>query len=626
MRPAPTRPARTVVATLARPIRAAAALLAVLLLAAAWLLVAPSTAHAAGDEIDDFDIAYTVDEEGVLHVEETIVYRFGSSSGRHGIERKLVTREKWDEENDASYTLRNIRVTSPSGHPADFTKRTSSSGRQQNTTIRVGDPDKTISDPTATYVLSYELLGTIRPQSGYDEFYWDATGFDWDATIKQVDITADVPGGAQDISCFSGPVGSKDTCASASGTGGTATFSQSNLEPGDGVSIGVMIEQGLVADNQPHLSPDATVGEKRSRYALLGATGVSALLAPLLGWLWWRRAGRDLRYQGLAPGTVPFAGTKASVARDDGDITIPVAFSPPKIPVAEAGMLIDGQVDTRETAATLVDLAVRGALTLSGDGGKDVSATLVDPNLAAAPHEMVLMTNLFGGRPPGATVHLGSRGSMVSAHRAMVQSVRNQVTARGWFTKTPSAARTTSFGFTGIAFAAMVFVMQIGGMAASAGFLWLLLPLLPIGVTVLVLRAKRKRGQRTPDGRAVCDQVEGFKLYLETAEAEQLRFEEGEDIFSRYLPWAITFDLADRWARICAQLVATGRMAEPQPGWYHGTFHLSTFNAMMFTNTLSTAATPVPSSSSGTGFGGGSSFGGGGFSGGGGGGGGGGSW
>lgn len=610
-----------------RPVRALVVLAAVLLLAMAWLAFAPTTAHAAGDQIDDFDVSYTVDEEGVVHVEETIVYRFGSSSGRHGIERQLVTREKWDADNDASYTLRHISVDSPTGHPDQFSKRTSKSGRQETTTIRVGDPDETISDPTATYVLSYELLGTIRPQSGYDEFFWDATGFDWDATIKQVDITADVPGGAQDVSCFTGPVGSEDTCDSAAGTGGTATFSQSNLEPGDGVSIGVMIEQGLVADNQPDLSPDATAKERTARYGMFAATGISVVVAPLLGWLWWRRNGRDERYQGLAPGTVPYRGKGGKVGPDDADVTIPVAFSPPRIPVAEAGMLIDGQVDTRETAATLVDLAVRGALTLNSDGGDDVSVTLVDPNRAAAPHEMVLMTNLFGGRPPGTETNLKKQGSMLSAHKAMAQSVRSQVTDRGWFSKVPSAARTGSFGFMGVAVGVVFFLLQSGGLSLGSWLWWLILPALPIVVTLLVLRGKRRRGQRTADGRAVCDQVEGFKIYIETAEAEQLRFEEGEDIFSRYLPWAITFDLADRWTKICERLVELGRIPEPQPYWYRGNFHLAAFNAGLLTSTLNSAATPVSTSgSSGTGFGGGSSFGGGGFSGGGGGGGGGGSW
>ena len=64
---------------------------------------------------------------------------------------------------------------------------------------------------------------------------------------------------------------------------------------------------------------------------------------------------------------------------NDPDSPIPVAFTPPRIPVAEAGLLIDGQVDTRETAATIIDLAVRGALTVQSTGENDFRVTLVDP-------------------------------------------------------------------------------------------------------------------------------------------------------------------------------------------------------------------------------------------------------
>ncbi|MGI3786576.1 MAG: hypothetical protein ACRYG2_38010, partial [Janthinobacterium lividum] len=109
----------------------------------------------------------------------------------------------------------------------------------------------------------------------------------------------------------------------------------------------------------------------------------------------------------------------------------------------------------------------------------------------------------------------------------------------------------------------------------------------------------------------------------------QLRFEEGEDIFSRYLPWAIVFGLAERWSKVCGDLVAMGRLPDTSPSWYYGTMNLASFNTGFLTGTLLSSASPVPApspGSSGTGFGGGSSFGGGGFSGGGGGGGGSGSW
>ena len=148
---------------------------------------------------------------------------------------------------------------------------------------------------------------------------------------------------------------------------------------------------------------------------LAAAFGAILIGSPLVGVLWWRKNGRDQRYAGLAPGTVPLAGQTAEIVAHDPDIAIPVAFTPPRIPVAEAGLLVDGQVDTRETAATIIDLAVRGALTVQSTGEDDFRVTLVDPDRAAAPHEMVLLTSLFDGEPPGATKDLSARGSLVTA-------------------------------------------------------------------------------------------------------------------------------------------------------------------------------------------------------------------
>ena len=120
----------------------------------------------------------------------------------------------------------------------------------------------------------------------------------------------------------------------------------------------------------------------------------------------------------------------------------------------------------------------------------------------------------------------------------------------------------------------MIALAVFGAFTLGAWVLWILVPLLPIIITVAVIRSKLRRGQRTADGRAVCDQVEGFQTYLATAEADQLRFEEGEDIFSKYLPWAIIFELADRWAKICGDLVAMGRLPDTTPYWYVGNYHM----------------------------------------------------
>jgi uncharacterized membrane protein YgcG len=614
--------------TLTRSARLLVAFVLAALAVLAWTWLRPTPAYAADDQIDRFDITYTMQPSGVLQVQETITWRFGDDSGRHGIDRWLIVREPYDETQDAVYEVTDITVTSPDpGVATDVdTSLTEEEqdGRLEQLRIRIGDPDVTVSADTATYVISYNVAGAMRTFSGYDEFFWDATGFG-NPFIKQASVTAEVPGGAQDVTCFTGPPGSETPCQEVDFTkGGSATFAQTSIPPGQGMSIGVKITSGLVADNAPHLEPDGsklTSGERAAAIGLAVAGGVVLVGSPLVGMLWWRKNGRDQRYAGLAPGTTPLAGQTAEVVAHDPDIEIPVAFTPPRIPVAEAGLLIDGQVDTRETAATIIDLAVRGAVQVQSEDDDDFRVVLLDPNRAAAPHEMVLLTTLFDGDPPGAVRSLSTQGSLLPAHNKMRDSVRNQVTSRGWFRKVPSATATSSFGFGTIALAVF------GAFALGAWVLWLLVPLLPIIITVAVIRFKLRRGQRTAEGRAVCDQVEGFRKYLATAEADQLRFEEGEDIFSKYLPWAIIFELADRWAKICQDLVAMGRLPDTTPYWFVGNYHISSFNTGFVTSSLASAATPAPSaSSSGSGFGGGSSFGGGGFSGGGGGGGGSSSW
>ena len=137
---------------------------------------------------------------------------------------------------------------------------------------------------------------------------------------------------------------------------------------------------------------------------------------------------------------------------------------------------------------------------------------------------------------------------------------------------------------------------------------------------VLLFSAKRMP-RRTPAGTGMVRRVFGFRTYIETAEAQEMRFQEKENIFSKYLPYAIVFGCTEKWARAFEQL---GQ--QPDTGsWYVGTHP---FTAVAFASSIdhfsmaavgTISSTPAGSGSSG--------FGGGGFSGGGGGGGGGGgSW
>jgi uncharacterized membrane protein len=139
----------------------------------------------------------------------------------------------------------------------------------------------------------------------------------------------------------------------------------------------------------------------------------------------------------------------------------------------------------------------------------------------------------------------------------------------------------------------------------------------------------------TLHGRKTMDRIDGFKMYLAVAEAEDLQRVEGiagaspdktPELFERYLPYAVALDVAQPWADQFERLftgISAKNGASYHPGWYNGAkpvHNFSSFTTAM-TGSLATAissSSTAPGSSSGGG--------GGGSSGGGGGGGGGGGW
>lgn len=593
----------------------------------ALLSCAPTLARAASESVDSWTISYRVQPSGDVDVTETLVYRFGTSSGRHGIERSFIVREAWDHNTDAVYTISAISADGPDA-ASEFSTRTTQEGRNEYLTLRIGSPTRVITTPTATYTLNYQVSGAIRTFDDYDEFYWDAISGET-PPVHNIEVTAQVPGGVQEVTCYSGPAQQNLPCTEAVVSRQSASgqpegvYRQSVKNSGEILTIGARITSGLVTDNTPHLVSRADSEEVALRRFALAAGALNLLVAPPLGWWYLRRKGRDLRYVGLPPGVKPSPGENVASAPSPA-IEVPVAFAPPEISVAEAGLLADGVLDTRETTATLVELAVRGAVQLRSEPG-DARVRLVDPERASAPHEAILLNRLFADRD--GEIELSHGHALQDAHIALTQSVQHQVGRNKWFTDVPSVGRRTGWSAGGM-FTIFALTAVFG---AGSQLLLLVLVFLPAIITLMVVRSKLQRGQRTGLGRALTDQVEGFRLYLATAEADQLRFEEGEDIFSRYLPWAIIFGLTDRWAKLCADLVRQGRLSAQPPYWYYGNY--DAWNFFVLNNALSditTSAQPAPPPSagpSGSGFGGGSSFGsGGGFSGGGGGGGGVGSW
>ncbi|MDX6262900.1 MAG: hypothetical protein QOH84_4588, partial [Kribbellaceae bacterium] len=580
--------------------------------------------------------------DGLLQVKETIDYSFGST-GRHGIFRNLITREVWadDKSKDQKYEISDIQVSSPNA-PAGFTKETTkkNSQRDESIQIKIGDANQTISGTEATYVIQYDVRGALRHFADHSELYWDATGNGWDAGLQNVDVSVTVPEGVQQVKCVAGPP--DGPCTDSSILSGRAMYHQATVNRNQQLTIVAGIKPGVVSNDTPIVVDPPSLLDRAGLTVpgLAGAGGVT-LAAIVAAVLYSKNGNKDQRFSGMPPGSFPPNGIVGVPVKDNlKESQLPVAFSPPKIPVAEGGLLIDAKANTTETAATLIDLAVRGGIRIDNTGSEQ-KAVLLNPAVATVPHEQYLMQGLFPGLQPGAEIVLERRPtgdtSMRQAHDAMIAQLREQIKQREWYVRMPRAgggsavsggARVACLGILGT----WVFGGLIGGTAIGAATgglgraLTIGIPALAVVIAIGIWFGVRARGQRSAAGRAVTDQLIGFRTYLATAEADQLKFEEGEDIFSKYLPWAIAFELADRWQRVCAQLVAAGRIP-PDPYWYVGpSYYSSGFAAGNISQTVASTFDPPPAPA-GSGGGGGSSSGfSGGSSGGGGGGGGGGSW
>jgi uncharacterized membrane protein len=124
----------------------------------------------------------------------------------------------------------------------------------------------------------------------------------------------------------------------------------------------------------------------------------------------------------------------------------------------------------------------------------------------------------------------------------------------------------------------------------------------------------------TLQGRKLLDQIEGFRMYMTTAEEDRLNSltppEKTPALFEKYLPYALALDCENEWnAKFAAVLAAAGVAAAP--AWYAGT-HWNSGNLGGFTDSIgsslaaSTASSSSPPGSSSGSGGGGSSGGGGG--------------
>jgi uncharacterized protein (TIGR04222 family) len=590
-----------------------------LLLVAMLALLPSGSARAQGfvfESIKRYDVQIEVQPSGSMLVTETIDYDFGSVA-KHGIFRDIPERLYYDDTYDRIYRIDVVSVRAV-GAPADFEVEHQGGGILH---IRIGDPDVTVSGEHV-YTIVYRVDGALNGFADHDELYWNAIGADWDVQIDQAFARVTGPAAVTKVACFSGPVGSTLGCAKAVIKSGAAVFSQPTMPPFNALSVVVALPKGSVASTAPILQERWSLDRafERTAFTVGGSMGLLVVIVIGFGLLVWRR-GRDRRYRGSQVDQVmgsPGGQEQAVPLFEKGEA--PVEFAPPEdLRPGQVGTLIDEQANTLDVTATIIDLAVRKYLVIEEIekqgwfGRPDWKLTRTDKaddDLLA--YERKLLEALFA---TGNEVLMS--GLKTKFHQQLVE-VENALYAdavqRKWFLARPDTVRERW-----VALGAAALVVTAG--LAFVLVRWTKLGLFAIPLLVgalLLLVGARWMPRRTAKGTAITRRVNGFRRVIETAETHMSRWAEQENVFTRYLPFAIVFGATDKWAK-----AFEGLALPADTSWYVSSrpFLYASFAAQMdgFTVTTSGTIASTPAGSGGSGFGGGGSGGGGG-------GGGGGSW
>jgi len=598
--------------------------------------------------VERFDALYEVAPDGSFTVTETLDVRFEGSW--NGFERDIFRDHVTAEGRRARVRISMESITDADGNPLEVEEEGINRGHR----YRIWVPGA--QDATRRVVLRYRVRGGLRffaedAEEGYhDELYWNVTGQGWEMPIESARARVVLPPEAEGLQAwgYTGREGATEEAVVVRIQGSEAEVETTRvLREREGLTISATWEPGVI--DRP-----GAVSRFMSRIRDIWPAGLPALA--LFGmFVTWRRKGKDPARRAVV-----------------------VQYEPPEdLSPAEVGTLVDHKAELHDITATLVDLAVRGYLSIEEEEkkgflgiGSSSEFTFHREKPASQwaglrPHERKYLEGLFPAKGDSASLGEGLKKlfAVVSGKKdpeeafgglgddptgdpvddpvadsdtARPRSVKlsdlenkfykhmekirkaiyDRLKASGYYDEHPTKAKGRWAGIGMMAIFAGVF---LGFMAADPPGLFLMVAPepLPLGVGLglsglIILIFSAFMGVRTEAGVRALEASLGFKEFLERVESDRYkRMITSPKLFEEYLPYAMAFQVEDRWSSAFDDLYK-----EP-PDWYRGSavrsgaFSASAFSKQM--RTLSTSASKTMSSSPGgsSGSGGGGSAGGG---------------
>jgi len=562
--------------------------------AACWaaLLLAPGLgAQERSLRIAEFDAVLEVGSDGMLDVTEKITVEFRGQW--NGVRRELLLRHRTAQGRSVKLDVDVGDITDSDGRPL----RVEREREGEALVLRVYVPDN--RNATRQVIIRYRVSNAIRffyagsDEGELDELYWNVTGnhTEWPTTRARARVVLPRHVRPTQVAVYTGAEGSEAAEADIDTAGNTVTFTmQRPLNAYEGLTIGVGWPAGHISSRP-----------SRRGYLALEIIRWWPLALPFLAFIFafrsWSSRGRDPEESAIAVQYEPVAG-----------------LSP-----AELGTLVDHRAEMRDITATLVDLAVRGYVRIEERRERRLLGLLSDTEFefhllqprekwdGLANHERRYLNALF---QYSTSVELSTLANRFYTWLPGIRDhIYERLIERGYYLRRPDSVKNNWLG-GGV----MVLVAGVGAAfwAAATSPVWISPVALGIGgitsgLTLLLFAPLMPA--RTEAGARAREAALGFREFLSRVETDRYRRKiTSPEMFERYLPYAMAFEVEEKWARAFEDIYR-----EP-PGWYTGPgtgqFHASAFSSRM-SELSSAASSTMASSPSSSGSGGGGSSGGG---------------
>jgi len=532
-----------------------AAALVVMLLCGVLGLTAPA---AAQEMAESYVVAGEIAEDGTLTITETITF----AQAPEQLEQRLATTRQLLNFTQLEYEISDVTVTA--------------GGTDLNPTLRSEGEYLVITVDTAQagtnpIEISYRVRGaavalpTVRGQRDMTEVSWRLLqGLSVGAHDVRGEIT--LPSGARtnDIDCQAGPPSNTVSCRTyASGTFEAThpQFTDGPRGPGEVVVLTFSLPTDAVTPNQV-ITEQWTLDRAFSAQPV---PLIAALAALLVG-------GAALFYLHRSRGTDAGGGAPTMVAQFE-----PVAAGQERFEMVvnilpgEVGTLTDERVDPIDLAATIVDVAQRGHLTIielprtnSGHGAIEWTFERGRSTDGLHSYERTLVDTLapVGGEPVAVSRISEALGPIIPQ---LQDQIYEEVVNQGWFSARPDIVRAKWSQLGTIA--VILSLVALGLLVALTRFG--LLGLVLVGLAVGVLWVSQQMPRRTAQGSSVLKGLQVLAMNLAIQPTTHVPKDDAYAEISRIIPYAIVLGSFDRWLQALVDADDDPGVPDPDDlGWY----------------------------------------------------------